>query len=155
LFVIVVIVVLFEMIVTCTRSMIFPSDVDIFQEYEQDREARKRFEEAAADYLQQGWDRGTKKSSFELAREAVLEGEREAQVQELLNRPRTMQGEQKTSRSQFRKRTSFAAAGDGEDGVRISMEEVAAVEVVPRRSVDAAELFSRGFGKVKKGPDLR
>lgn len=48
-------VILFEIATATIRAFLFPTDVDIFQEYEQDLEIRKRFEEAAASELQQGW----------------------------------------------------------------------------------------------------
>jgi len=54
--------------VSSLRAAWWPTDVDIFQELEHDLEVRKRFEEASAMELQQGWDRGTKKSSIELER---------------------------------------------------------------------------------------
>ena len=37
---------MFEILIRLLRTMLFPTDVDTFQEYEQDREVRKRFEEA-------------------------------------------------------------------------------------------------------------
>ena len=46
---------LFEITTATMRAALFPTDVDIFQEYEQDLQIRKRFEEAAASELQQGW----------------------------------------------------------------------------------------------------
>ncbi|ODH52983.1 hypothetical protein GX48_00851 [Paracoccidioides brasiliensis] len=90
LFLIVMTVILFEISVTALRVTLFPTDVDYFQEYEQDLDVRKRFEEAAALELQQGWDRGTKKSSLEVLREAEIDAEREMQVQELLDRRATV-----------------------------------------------------------------
>lgn len=64
----------------------FPSDTDIFQELERDLASRKRFEEASAMELQQGWEwRGrTKRSSAEIEREAAEEEKREAEVEEIL-----------------------------------------------------------------------
>lgn len=139
----------FEIILRVVQTALFPTDVDTFQGYEQDREVRKRFEEAASDLLQQGWDRGTKKSSFELAREAAVQAEREAHVQALLDRPRTMQ--QIDPREGLRRRRSAhteeelvaTALGKGDD------------PSLGRKSVDIGELFSKGFGTVRKGPDLR
>ncbi|KAG2415031.1 hypothetical protein HFD88_006221 [Aspergillus terreus] len=130
-------VLLFEIVVSAVRANLFPTDVDVFQEYEQDLDIRKRFEEAAASELQQGWDHGTKKASFELAREAAELAAREQQVQELLARPRVMHK---------------AASGSG----RVEME---AVELQGRgeetsgrrRSVEIQELFSKGFGTIRKG----
>jgi len=55
-----------EFDVASLRAAWVPTDVDIFQELERDVEVRKRFEEAAALELQQGWDRGKKMSSSEV-----------------------------------------------------------------------------------------
>lgn len=149
LIVMVVAFTVYETSVSTIRSVIFPTDVDIFQAYEQDREVRKRFEEAAAEYLQQGWDRGTKVSSVELAREAAVEAEREQQIEELLKRPRTMTNEEADG-GHLRKRNSWAAGMD-DVGTVDSDEEAKA----PKKSSEAAELFSRGFGSVKQGQHLR
>jgi phospholipid-translocating ATPase len=69
----IVCVTMFEMSVTVLRRTYFPTDADRFQELEKDLEIRKRFEEASAMELRQGWDRGQKKSSFELRREAEVQ----------------------------------------------------------------------------------
>ena len=76
-------VAVFEFGVTSLRSAYFPTDVDIFQELEQHIEIRKRFEEASAMELQQGWARGTKKGSFEANQRAVKK-ERNEDVEEIL-----------------------------------------------------------------------
>ena len=133
-------VVLFEIAIKSVRTAIWPSDVDTFQALEHDIEVRKRFEEASADLLQQGWHRGTKKPSLDLGREAQDQIEREAQVQELLDRPRTMDGTNYDSG--IRRRDSGTAVKNG-------MQEKF------RPSVDISELFSKGFGKVKKGQELK
>lgn len=136
-------VVVFETTVSILRALFFPTDVDVFQEYEQDLDIRKRFEEAAASELQQGWDRGTKKPSFEVAREKEDLEAREQQVQELLARPRVMPKE-------------------GEDGVELDVAEVnlgtrpqeddvAGGGMPRRRSMEIHELFSKGFGAIRKG----
>jgi phospholipid-translocating ATPase len=84
-------VIVFELGVGSLRAAWFPTDVDTFQELEQDLMIRKRFEEAASMELQQGWDRGEKRSSFELSRERE-ERVREEQVQKLLaNRPEKLE----------------------------------------------------------------
>jgi phospholipid-translocating ATPase len=81
-------IVLFELGVASLRAAWFPTDVDIFQELERDLEVRKRFEEASAMELQQGWDRGKNKGSLEVERERVEQEQREGAVRELLeNRP--------------------------------------------------------------------
>jgi phospholipid-translocating ATPase len=151
LIVVVVLFAVFEMAISTTRSSIFPTDVDVFQGYEQDREVRKRFEEAAADYLQEGWDRGIKNSSLELAMEAAVEAEREQHIEDLLKRPRTMTNERAVG-SQMRKGNSWPV----EENVEIAkFGSDRDPEAPPKKSLDAAELFSRGFGSVKTGPDLR
>ncbi|KAI1620105.1 phospholipid-translocating ATPase [Exophiala viscosa] len=138
---------LLEVTIKAIRSAVWPTDVDIFQGLEQDREVRKRFEEAAADLLQQGWDRGSKKSSLELAREVEIQAEREAQVQELLDRPREMH-----MRKPYRRENS---AMDVKDTSAQQAEESREMEEVPKKSLDIGELFSKGFGAVRKGQELR
>jgi len=145
-------VILFELGVSSMRAAIWPTDVDIFQEYEQDREIRKRFEEAAAEELQQGWDRGTKKSSLELAREAMDEAAREAEVQEILDRPRMM--EEGQAREKAKKRHSWSAQHELSDVTNANGNESDSADQ-PRKSIDIQELLSRGFGSVRKGQDLR
>lgn len=75
----------FEILLKAIKTTYFANDVEIFQVYERDLETRKRFEESAAELLQQGWDRGTKKSSFEIARTEEEQARREAEVQEILD----------------------------------------------------------------------
>ena len=145
-------VALFEIGISSIRFVVRPSDVDVFQAYEQDREVRKRFEEAAADLLQQGWDRGTKKSSVELAREAAVEAERETQVLDLLSRPRTMGREQTGAGEVRRRRSGPTSSAEGEEWAGMMSDDKE--EPARRKSADASELFSQGFGKVRKGPDL-
>jgi phospholipid-translocating ATPase len=151
-------VLLFELTVSTLRALFFPTDVDIFQEYEQDLDIRKRFEEAAAPELQQGWDHGTKKPSFEIAREKAEMDARERQVQELLSRPRVMTESKPVTHEiemdgYFSASTSASQAGLPEavppvpDSAPISPGESCA----PRRSVEIHELFSKGFGTIRKG----
>ena len=72
--------------------------MDLFQEYEQDLGLRLRFEEAAANELQQGWNRGKKKSSLEL--------NQEAEIEDILSRPRIME-EGRSSATIHGERRSF------------------------------------------------
>ncbi|CAI7601272.1 unnamed protein product [Penicillium pancosmium] len=192
-------VLLFELTVSTLRAFFFPTDVDIFQEYEQDLDIRKRFEEAAASELQQGWDRGTKRSSFEIARENEELDARERHVQELLSRPRVMTG---PSSSPAQKPAAQEIEVEGEGGSysdlsdsrvdsereldadlerarQVAGQVVQAVPApppavttssgnpaissaptpdtetegscAPRRSVEIQELFSQGFGTIRKG----
>lgn len=179
-------VLLFELTVSTLRALFFPTDVDIFQEYEQDLDIRKRFEEAAASELQQGWDRGTKRSSFEIARENEEMDARERHVQELLSRPRVMSSSpvHKPSAQEIEIEGGSDASSrvDSERQLDDDLERVRQVagQVVqavpapppaittngsaagqngptpespcaPRRSVEIHELFSQGFGSIRKG----
>lgn len=167
LLLIVLAVCVLEFSIKAIKTTMFPSDVDIFQGLEKDREVRKRFEEAAADLLQQGWDRGTKGSSAEVELEAAAQIEREAQVEQLLNKPRNTDEHRKpwlmrrrsaagvpgtvmdTSSAAAEKDTKAATATEDGTGNGTEMGQV------PRKSIDVAELFSKGFGEVRKGPELR
>jgi phospholipid-translocating ATPase len=85
LILIVLCVAVFEFGVASLRSAYFPTDTDIFQELEQDIEIRKRFEEASAMELQQGWDRGAKRGSFEKSgKEQAKKQQGEENVEEIL-----------------------------------------------------------------------
>lgn len=144
-------VVLFEVVVKMIRTAVRPSDVDQFQALEHDLEMRKRFEDAASDLLEQSWNPGTKKSGLHPEREAQEQAEREAQVQELLNRPRTLKGA--TSHAGAANRSSGQAESDEVE--LLVMGQRGARETTTQRSVDVSELFSKGFGKVKQGQELR
>jgi len=118
--------VIFELGVASIRSAFWTTDVDTFQELERDLHIRKRFEEAAALELQQGWDRGEKKSSLELERAEAEQAAREGEVQNILrNRPETL-----------------------EEG-RANVVVPPADERPPRRSTDMQEMLSRRFGTVR------
>ncbi|OQD73157.1 hypothetical protein PENDEC_c016G03496 [Penicillium decumbens] len=147
-------VLLFEITVSTLRALFFPTDVDIFQEYEQDLDIRKRFEEAAAPELQQGWDHGTKKSSFEIARENAETEARERHVQELLSRPRVMT-ESKPVTREIEMEGYFSASASASHTGRSLPDTTAPISpggsCVPRRSVEIHELFSKGFGAIHKG----
>ncbi|KIX08736.1 uncharacterized protein Z518_03393 [Rhinocladiella mackenziei CBS 650.93] len=150
LLLIILVICLLEVIIKAVTAAFWPSDIDIFQGFEQDREVRKRFEEAAADLLQQGWDRGTKKSSLELTREAAVQAEREAQVQELLDQPRNMD----ERKSWIRRRHSGMSPNRGRDVKIRQTEERHDMKEVQRKSIDMGELFTKGFGAVRKGHEL-
>ncbi|KAI9711799.1 MAG: hypothetical protein M1820_001944 [Bogoriella megaspora] len=135
LFLVVVACVVFELGVTSLRAAFRPSDVDVFQELEQDLQIRKRFEEAAANELQKGWDRGTKRSSAEIQREEE-EKRREGEVQDLLNRPRVME--------------EGRAGAIGTDGGQITKRTTVGEEMEPRKSADIQEMLSRRFGSVRR-----
>ena len=144
LIVLVLAFVLFEVTVATMRSTIWPSDVDAFQALEQDRVVRTRFEETAGEYLRQGWERGEEVERLELE----TEREREAQIEEMLKRPRTMTNERASAVDGVRKRNSGPAQMEW-------MEMHAQEEAQPKKSAEVAELFSRGFGSVKRGQVLK
>ncbi|KAJ5835997.1 ATPase P-type K/Mg/Cd/Cu/Zn/Na/Ca/Na/H-transporter [Penicillium robsamsonii] len=163
-------VLLFEFTVSALRAFFFPTDVDLFQEYEQDLDIRRRFEEAAASELQQGWDHGTKRSSFEIARENAELAEievRERQVRELLARPRVMDSKPNakeleidgyTSASATVSHNSSVPSRDVVNGLDVEMDHGRQSGLLcpedatgRRRSVEIQELFSKGYGAVRKG----
>jgi len=153
----------------------FPSDVDVFQRLEQDPDVRRRLEESAAPLLQQGWERDEKESKEKKLRveaaqqeDTSAQNEREAHVQELLDKPRNLQTntnanteERKTWLRRHNSASASAAAGKHlKGGVPSSTttptaEEGTEMAETPRKSVDVADLFSKGFGAVRKGPELR
>ncbi|KAL4887113.1 hypothetical protein BJY04DRAFT_47848 [Aspergillus karnatakaensis] len=165
LLIIVTAVIILELVVSSLRANLFPTDVDVFQEYEKDIEIRKRFEEAAASELQQGWDHGKKKSSFELAREEeekeILAAEKENQVKELLARRRVMSmDEAKTVSERAVYVEAASVEGGGSSSSREQVDTVAVSEKdgtrvdspsAPRRSVEIQELLTKGFGAIRKG----
>ncbi|KAF1921608.1 hypothetical protein BDU57DRAFT_55270 [Ampelomyces quisqualis] len=57
LVVILLAVFVFEIAVKCAKEACWPSDVVVFQQLEQDDSVKRRFEEASAGELQNGWDR--------------------------------------------------------------------------------------------------
>jgi phospholipid-translocating ATPase len=99
LILIIVSVLAFELTVQVTRNALETAfgfgdaDTHIFQALEKDPGVKRRFEEAAADELQQGWNRGGKRSSAEWAREEEEmrrkeeeEARRSLEIKEMLRR---------------------------------------------------------------------
>lgn len=92
LIIILLAVIIFELGTKALLSAFFPTDEDQFQVLEKDPDVKRRFEEAAADELQQGWDRKTNKSRDEEEKvREVVEGikkreeeKRENEVKQLL-----------------------------------------------------------------------
>ncbi|KAJ9653951.1 drs2 neo1 protein [Neophaeococcomyces mojaviensis] len=133
-----------EILIKAIKTIYFPNDVETFQVYERDLEIKKRFEESAADLLQAGWNRGTKKSSLEIAREEEELARREAEIQDILDRPRTMSPAVEGPLVGIRKRRSWQPV-DFEIETSNSQSEPPM-----RRSLDVGELFHKGFGMVRK-----
>lgn len=92
LIIILLAIIIFELGTKALLSAFFPTDEDHFQVLEKDPDVKRRFEEAAAKELQQGWDRKTNKTrdEEERVREVVdtlhrkEEERRENEVKELL-----------------------------------------------------------------------
>lgn len=148
LFLIVASVLLFETTVTLFRQYFFPTDVDIFQRLEKDPAIKRRFEEAAASELQQGWDRESSKikSSLEIARDEEEQLAREREVNEYLNRPRN---EDHIHNIQDRDGgVDEEAAIPHRSG---SVASASAATGARRKSHDIHDLFSKGFGTIKRG----
>ncbi|EXJ56108.1 hypothetical protein A1O7_09039 [Cladophialophora yegresii CBS 114405] len=143
---------LVEFTIKTVKVTVWPSDVDVFQGFEQDREVRKRFEEASAELLQQGWDRGTKRSGLQIARETAEQAEREAQVEELLKKPRGLTTERRPNTK--RKETGFSMKSSTstkrQQNPMDGSHEMIQVQHPPpgRKSIDIGELFSKGYGAV-------
>ncbi|KAF2871538.1 hypothetical protein BDV95DRAFT_572242 [Massariosphaeria phaeospora] len=121
----------FEFGVMSLRATFFTTDTDVFQTLEKDPAIKRRFEESAADELQQGWDRKTNKErdQQERIRQVVdelhrkEEERREGEVKELL-RNRRREGE----------------TGPERTGVESG-------EAHEREDVD--RILSKGFGRVQ------
>ncbi|KAH6642216.1 hypothetical protein C7974DRAFT_385054 [Boeremia exigua] len=129
LIIILLAVIVFELAVKAVLAAYWPSDEDRFQVLEKDPDVKRRFEEAAADELQHGWDRKTNKhrDEEERVREAVVgmkrseELRRENEVKMLLeSRVELLDG----------------AGGSG--------------ELAPSAPVDVDTTLSKGYGAVKR-----
>jgi phospholipid-translocating ATPase len=152
LFLMIASVLLFETTVTMIRQFCFPTDVDVFQHLEKDPAIKRRFEEAAASELQQGWDRGKKKSSLEIARDEEEEAAREQEVHDYLNRPRhTMSIDQPKPSGSPDDQTLRQQHADGYAEDEEAAIAGAASGPSRRKSHDIHDLFAKGFGNIKRG----
>lgn len=122
----------FEFAVCSLRAAFFTTDEDVFQALEKDPEVKRRFEEAASEELQMGWDRATNEEKRrEDAVKKVVEGlkrkeeeRREEQVREML-------------RNRDRGPGETGAEGRGTIGAEMEGEEV-------------NRILSRGYGHVRE-----
>lgn len=88
LLLILIAVLVFELGLISLRSAFFTSDEDVFQALEKDPDVKRRFEEAAAGELQQGWE-GRVEKGKEAEREAarrVVQGWREREIEGILRK---------------------------------------------------------------------
>jgi phospholipid-translocating ATPase len=115
-------VVTFEFATISLRSAFLTTDEDIFQALEKDPDVKRRFEEAAAGELQQGWDRKTN-------REKEQEGEIRKVVEKVSER------EQERREREVGEMLRKRGHGEREEGVG--------------HGGDVNKVLSRGFGDVK------
>ncbi|KIV93301.1 hypothetical protein PV10_04526 [Exophiala mesophila] len=154
----------FEFVIKAIHVKFFPNDVYVFQALEKDPEVKRRFEEASADLLQQGWNRSPEEQSTMNTEDAMKEQrEREAQVQELLDKRQNMKDKRPWLKMRnstagsgkdgiFRRKQSqqdSSRAGDGEAGA-----EMTDISHQQRPVVESEDPFSKGFGAVRKGQEL-
>ncbi|GIZ46396.1 hypothetical protein CKM354_000952300 [Cercospora kikuchii] len=132
----VVAVSIMEIGIRAVKCAVMPTDVETFQTLEQDLEVRKRFEEASAPWLQQGWNHGTKKTSLELQEAAAEQERREMEIEQLLSRPRTME----TSLEEGFAKPKRTATEPG----------LTMIADGPRTSTEINEMLSRRFGNVQE-----
>ena len=133
------------------RAAWMPSDVDIFQALEQDRDIRRRFEEAAASELRQGLEGKLTRSSLQMDKDAA-DRKREGEIQDLLDRPRVME-EGRSEAQALRRRHSSAEHGDGETATT-DYGHSGPEEGTVRHSVEIQELLRRGFGSIRTSHDV-
>ena len=148
-----------EIIIKVIWYTVKPGDTEVFQALEKDPEINARFEEAAAGLLARGWEaRGGKnrqrgkaekqeKTNLELQREITEQHQREQEVQKILERPRAMTGT--TTASEATELPPQIAATDEVQILRKAQNDGSAE--LSRTVLDVGELFSKGFGKVKRG----
>ena len=130
--------ILFEIMVRASKRLIRPTDVEIFQELEKDPDLRARFEAESRSELAAGRSSVMEKQSSPDSEldEKAAQAQKEGEVVEMLQRPRTLE------------------AGDGprKSGVETG-ERLTAVEGDENnasRSPDIHEMLARRFGNVKR-----
>lgn len=127
---------MFEFAVATLRALFLTTEEDTFQRLERDPEVKRRFEEAAAEELQLGWDRATneekrKEDAVKTVVEklkAKEEERREEQVREMLrNREREPEDREGEGKSEARAVIGAEMQGDEID-----------------------RILSRGYGRVRE-----
>ena len=146
---------IFELGTMSLRAAFFTTDEDVFQALEKDPAVKRRFEEAASNELQQGWDRTTNKQrdaeekirAVVDALEKKEEERREGEVKELL-RKRVENGDEQGHG------VNGDVHGDASDGTNGQTRKRAGSSStgVDRAGVDSDphSLLERGFGRVKR-----
>lgn len=160
----------FEIAVRCLKGLWVLSDVEVFQQLENDPVVRQRFEDAANGESRSSPQRLSRRPSDwmgesraemgDVPRTAEDQKKREGEVEELLNRPRVMFTESGTEVSSGVRRRQHSESEEKDDNtVHIEMknrdEEDEKDKGYPaspreRRSFDVQELLKRGFGTVRR-----
>lgn len=125
-------ILVFELATTSLRAVYFTTDEHIFQTLEQDPLVKRRFEEAAAADLQQGWDRKTNK-----------ERDQQERVEETVRKVKQREQERREGeiRDLLRNRVESGADGHrGDDGVGPGADS---------HGAEIHSILSRGYGDVK------
>ncbi len=169
----------FEIAVKSIKIACAPGDVDVFQELEKDDQVRKTFETAARAGMECNTMGGEEMQPGEDER-ASEEQRREEDVQELLERPRAVMGNDGKDGAVRRRRFSESMSWDGEhepetrhatagtsedhqhergdneeedENSEKARKESFSSVTYRRRSTDIQELLRRGFGAVRRSFD--
>ena len=156
----------FEIAAKSTRVAWAPSDTDIFQELEKDQVIRERFEKAAAGEMPSQ----SLRNATRLQEQQALEEEdrREAEIQEILDRPRVMNrlsvdgahlrkrersGSSDMGKTEFQELEMMDLKDDDDQNgkVKFAMQDTDAMK--RRQSTDVHSLLRRGFGAVRQSLD--
>lgn len=141
------------------RTAFFPTDIDTFQEIEQTTEFKQRLEEAAANELQQGWQRG--KKDEDITKE-------EGEVQELLDRrmkqedfnnmeqgrasplasPASLQQSKPSANPTSGNLSRSGSYNMGRPSVQAARRSVVIGETLPEEDIE--EIVAKRFGSIKR-----
>ena len=147
-----------------------PTDADCFRELEKDVSIRLRFEQAAGMICGDSPHQWTAGDGFGPVRTAEEERQRAGEVQELLDRPRTMRNASGNDEQEFetvqtirRRRTSdlegkshdarvsFAEAVNGEMGDEVDVQGKGKPK---KRNMGVQSLLRKGFGNLRRSLDI-
>lgn len=141
----------YELLIGAVRTSFFPSDVDIFQEYEKDPYTRRRFEEASALEMAESWRPDpVKRAQEELAREREQE-ERVRHVEQLLERRRKIESLDSEYTFAEVENTGYNPL-QNKVSVSSASALAARAEASPRPSAGTHEMLRGGFGSVQRPP---
>jgi phospholipid-translocating ATPase len=127
-------IIVFEYAIASLRSAFFTTPEDIFQALEKDPDVKRRFEEAAADELQQGWDRKTNK-----------ERDDEEKVRRVVKQLEAKEEERREEAVREMLRNRMGSEGGGDDKRKDTGIVGAEME-----GGDVDRILSKGYGKVRE-----